>query len=62
MSESRRACSVPGLRVRPWVAPAKPSMERRIRCLRQEGMGMLAIAKEVGCGTSGVQPVVGEMD
>ena len=36
-------------------------MEREIARLREEGKGILAIAKKVGCGTSVVQRVVGEM-
>jgi DNA invertase Pin-like site-specific DNA recombinase len=36
-------------------------MEREIARLRKEGKGILTIAREVGCGTSVVQRVVGEM-
>ena len=36
-------------------------IEREIERLRGEGKGILAIAKKVGCGTSVVQRVVGEM-
>jgi len=36
-------------------------MEREIERLRDEGKGILTIAKKVGCGTSVVQRVVGRM-
>jgi len=36
-------------------------MEREIQRLRGEGKGILTIARKVGCGTSVVQRVVGEM-
>ena len=37
-----------------------PQTERQIRKLRSKGMGMLAIGKELGVGTSVVQRVVGQ--
>ena len=36
--------------------------EGRIRRLRLKGKGILAIAREIGCGTSVVQRVVNAMD
>ncbi len=42
---------------RPSTVTAKT--EARIRALRAKGLGMLRIAKDVGCGTSTVQRVLG---
>ena len=38
--------------------PVSVDAERRIRALRAKGMGMLAIARTVGCGTGTVQRTV----
>jgi DNA invertase Pin-like site-specific DNA recombinase len=41
---------------RPTIGPA---VEKRIRSLRAEGMGVLRIGRELGNGTSAVQRVLG---
>ena len=35
-------------------------VEERIRALRKEGMGILKVAREVGCGVSTVQRVIAQ--
>ncbi len=37
-----------------------PNVEAKVRPLRRLGKGMLAIAREVGCGVGTVQRIVGQ--